>query len=240
MSGIEKNLAPQHHHQAGVALINSRTSIDSRRWTQLLDIAASKSASAQLKFLSILSVGNERRAWLVDDVILLAECKQDPLGHQTEIEQIWFPNGRLRDFRKQAVLSSHADTLDIGELISKPNNPVGESLGTCAVTTNGPNRIDVEVEATRPCLLVMNDKFDPGWSATIRRSGGCLFANVEIHEVNGVMRGVVVPAGSSRITIKYLPLSLLLGGGLTAVGWGSILLSVLWSRRGRRTKSDEG
>ena len=48
-----------------------------------------------------------------------------------------------------------------------------------------------------------------------------------IYEVNGAMRGMVVPKGAHTVTMRYRPVSVYLGGALTLLG---ILIALTVSR----------
>jgi hypothetical protein len=61
-------------------------------------------------------------------------------------------------------------------------------------------------------MVVVSDTFFPGWRAEVDRKPA------KIYEVNGAMRGVVVPAGKHKVTMRYRPFSVYLGAGLTLLG----------------------
>lgn len=66
-------------------------------------------------------------------------------------------------------------------------------------------RLAIEVDATRPGLLVVTDKWDEDWTATVDGE------RAEIARVNGPIRGVIVPEGRSRIEMTYQDDAVLLG-----------------------------
>jgi len=78
-----------------------------------------------------------------------------------------------------------------------------------------PHRIEIAVRAQGRGLLVLSEVYYPGWEATVNG------APAQIHKVNGLLRGVVVPAGNSRVTFRYRPRSVFAGailGFLALVG----------------------
>jgi hypothetical protein len=89
-------------------------------------------------------------------------------------------------------------------------------------TCNGQDRVDLiehlpgrlAIRADLACagMVVLSDSYYPGWSARIDHRP------TAIHQVNGAMRGVVVPPGSHTITMHYRPVSVYLGFALTALG----------------------
>jgi Bacterial membrane protein YfhO len=97
--------------------------------------------------------------------------------------------------------------------------------GRAEVTADHGEQLEVRVAAARPALLVVTDAWHPGWSATVdgRRA--------ELRKVDGVLRGVTVPAGAHRVVMRYRPpgmgASLPLAGlglaGLAALALGGLL-----------------
>jgi uncharacterized membrane protein YfhO len=61
-------------------------------------------------------------------------------------------------------------------------------------------------------IVILSDTFYPGWRARVDH------LPVEIHEVNGAMRGVAVPRGTHTITMRYRPVSVYAGAALTLLG----------------------
>jgi hypothetical protein len=60
-------------------------------------------------------------------------------------------------------------------------------------------RLALEVTAETPSLLVVNDTWAPGWTATVDGVESPLL------RVNGLVRGVVVPAGRHAVEMRYRP-----------------------------------
>jgi hypothetical protein len=72
-----------------------------------------------------------------------------------------------------------------------------------------PEQIEIEAVAAQPGRLVLTDLAYPGWNVTV---DGQPAATVT---VDGMYRGVDVPAGSHRIVWSYAPLSFRLGAGIS-------------------------
>jgi hypothetical protein len=68
-----------------------------------------------------------------------------------------------------------------------------------------PNAIDLTVESDTGGLLILSELDAPGWQAYVNGE------QVETHTVNGILRGVVVPAGTSEVTFRYELRSLRIG-----------------------------
>lgn len=67
------------------------------------------------------------------------------------------------------------------------------------------DRVELSVETSAAGFLVLADVYSEGWHAYVNGK------RVPIHETNGVLRGVAVPAGTSEVMFSYKPLSLRLG-----------------------------
>jgi hypothetical protein len=80
----------------------------------------------------------------------------------------------------------------------------------------------VRVRANMACqgMVVVSDTFYPGWRADIDGQ------SARIYEVNGAMRGVVVPGGAHTLTFRYRPNSAIVGGLLTLIGLASAAVAM--------------
>src|SRR5262249_56145888 len=68
-----------------------------------------------------------------------------------------------------------------------------------------------EVTSTSPGLLVLADLFDRNWKAEIDGRPA------ELLRADGYFRAVAIAPGSHRVAFRYRPLSVWIGGGLSAV-----------------------
>jgi uncharacterized membrane protein YfhO len=95
----------------------------------------------------------------------------------------------------------------------------------------GPSRVVIETRASQPGLAVLSDNWFPGWKATVDGRP------TPIERVDYLVRGVRVPAGRSRIVMRYKPASFTAGLGLSiagvAIALGGVLVLVLRRRRAR-------
>jgi hypothetical protein len=81
--------------------------------------------------------------------------------------------------------------------------PEGE---TARVVVDRGHALDIEATLQRPGLLVLNDTMLAGWTATIDGVSAPLI------EVNGLVRGVWLAAGPHRVSMRYVPPGLVMGG----------------------------
>lgn len=102
----------------------------------------------------------------------------------------------------------------------------GEAPGRIVAATWRPERVRLVVRSAAPGLLVLLDRWYPGWEVTVNGRRALL------RRANGVFRAVEVPAGQADVEFRFRPRSLRIGAGLTALG---LLVSagLLW-RGGRR------
>jgi hypothetical protein len=100
--------------------------------------------------------------------------------------------------------------------------------GKAKIAQENPNRITISVQMETAGLVVLADLWDQGWRAWLDGKP------VPILRTNHAIRGVVVPAGASRLEFRYEPHSLVRGlrlSGLGAVGLLAWMGLARWKRR---------
>lgn len=105
--------------------------------------------------------------------------------------------------------------------------------GTARATHWGRSSAAVTIAADRPGLLVVSQAWSPGWSATVDGRPA------PVVRVDGVVQGVPVPAGRSRVELRYRPPGLIAGGATSALavaGIGAALAVDAGRRRGRQRR----
>ncbi len=160
------------------------------------------------------------RAWIVHDVVTLPSLK-NPTWQQVEDRtvQTWFPRGKLRSFENQAVVE--AETAPG----VKPA-PTGQT-STCEIIRETPACIVLVADLQQPGLLVLSDRYDPGWKATVQ-TGAAAPQHVAVLRTNRVMRGVALPAGRHQIELRYQPAAFRLGALLSIAAWVVLAGACLW------------
>jgi hypothetical protein len=93
------------------------------------------------------------------------------------------------------------------------------------VPGDDPDRLDVDVVAHRPGMLVVSDAWDPGWKATVDGH------NADVQRVDYVMRGVTVGPGTHRVEFRYRPWSFTAGWIVSLAALVALLGALLWWRR---------
>ncbi len=86
--------------------------------------------------------------------------------------------------------------------------------------------MSMDVKTSGTGLLVLSEVYYPGWKATVDGK------TAEISKVDGALRGVVVPAGTSRVVLDYVPSSYYAGAGLSLITAICVLLGwiLLWHK----------
>ena len=91
---------------------------------------------------------------------------------------------------------------------------------------DGRHALDIEAVLHAPGLLVVNDTMLDGWTATVDGVAA------SIVEVNGLVRGVWLEAGTHRVAMRYVPPGLVAGAAISAAALLVIAL-VAWLARRR-------
>ncbi|HYU18952.1 MAG TPA: YfhO family protein [Chloroflexota bacterium] len=97
-----------------------------------------------------------------------------------------------------------------------------------AIVRDDLNEVEIEVDAPKAGLMVLNDTWFPGWR---------VFVNGTEHQVlrvNYGFRGVILPEGPQRVIFEYRPRAFLLGLAITLVTF--VALTVLGASMGARAR----
>jgi uncharacterized membrane protein YfhO len=101
--------------------------------------------------------------------------------------------------------------------------------------TDAPTHVTLRVEAPARGFLVISDSYYPGWHATVDGRP------TPILPANHAFRAVEVPQGISVVDMRFRPISLFVGAGISAttlLGIGVVL--AVSSRRRCRESSPPG
>lgn len=94
------------------------------------------------------------------------------------------------------------------------------------IVREGPTLVELSVTLEKPGLVVLADRFDPGWRATIDD------APAVVLKANKLMRATAVGAGSHRIVYRYDPPSFRLGANLSLMALVALVPLGFWASRG--------
>jgi hypothetical protein len=128
-----------------------------------------------------------------------------------------------RAFTEDVQLLDAARTAGVDDAVS------GSVPGTARIVAERNTRVEVEVRADAPSVLVLTDVFHENWSAVVNGEPA------HLGRVNDVVRGVVVPAGLSVVEFEYRSRERAVG---TVVSWLSlaalVVAAVVWEIVRRR------
>jgi hypothetical protein len=131
------------------------------------------------------------------------------------------------DPSSQAVVEG----LRADDLRAPASSSTSGSIGEARLLTYTPTEIVAQAEMTAPGYLILADRFDDGWRATVDDH------EVPVARANGVERLVAVPAGSHVVRFSYAPYPVYLGlviSGIAALAWLGVLVWAAWLRLGLR------
>ncbi|MBN1285512.1 MAG: YfhO family protein [Anaerolineae bacterium] len=107
----------------------------------------------------------------------------------------------------------------------EPPCDIGGGAGTAEITHYSPNTVTLSVALSTDALVVLSDVFYPGWTADVDG------APAEILRADVALRGVCVPAGAHTVTMRYRPISFILGAGITLGALGILVMAGVQQRR---------
>ncbi len=93
---------------------------------------------------------------------------------------------------------------------------------TITLASYNPNSIAIQTFTSRDNRLLLTDLDYPGWVATIDGN------RVPITKIEGLFRAVDVPSGKHEVRFDYRPLSVLVGGTISALTLIAMLLAVVF------------
>ena len=119
----------------------------------------------------------------------------------------------------------HEVLLDRSPSESSPRSSA-QPLLVARLTEDRPERLVAEVTSSLPGFLVLTDLWYPGWIAEVDGK------RTEIRRADGYFRAVPLAAGTHRVVFRYRPLSVLVGGGISAAA----ILAMVIAAAGRPPK----
>ena len=90
-----------------------------------------------------------------------------------------------------------------------------------------PDRVEVAIVVPTAAILVIDDAWYPGWTATVNGSDAAVF------RANYLSRGVIVPAGASRVVLEFHPPGYRLELALFALGLIALVVGLKLAPRPR-------
>jgi hypothetical protein len=154
------------------------------------------------------------RAWLVHEATQVAPGEALPL----------LADGAV-DPRQSVLLET------VPPALAAPADPTAEAA---RVVAQEPDRLELQVTAEAPALLVLSEVWDPGWRATV--SG----VPTPVLLANHALRALPIPPGQHAVVLTYAPPLLHLGLAISGATLVGLVAAALWmGRRPARTQSEE-
>ncbi|WP_348632948.1 YfhO family protein [Mesorhizobium sp. M00.F.Ca.ET.216.01.1.1] len=167
----------------------------------------------------VLKLGNSATVRKINENLSVAKLRTKPGGLAWLVREVrsaptdiaaqivrtgMFPNGQPFDPDTVALVGGIAPKLD-----SVPA-PVGQTGKVTPLSEDGA-RLSLRVDASSRSFLFLSRSYHPGWVAYVNGE------KVPLYRANAAFQGVVVPAGTSEVTLILDPLSLKLGGLISLI-----------------------
>lgn len=109
--------------------------------------------------------------------------------------------------------------------------PDNRFFAPATISRYTPNEIRIEADLPGNGLLVLGDPWTPGWMADVDGQ------SAPVLRVDGVLRGVILSAGSHIVTFYFRPLALIVGLAVTALTLLICVVMVISDRLKRKNLS---
>jgi hypothetical protein len=213
---LKRNLAAYSLGQFhGIANVNMPGSINTRDMERLNAMIEALAPAKRPAFLAAMSVQ------YVSSLPVLEYAGLTPIHTRTSPKDAnWYKveSALPRAYIANRIISGLSaqelegrmlhDGLEPGQALLENAIDIPTEVGSYEVTMlrYAPMEIQLEVRAgLAKKLLVLNDTYDKDWQASINDQP------TEIYRVNQFVRGVVVPAGVSKVVFVYRPASVMVG-----------------------------
>jgi hypothetical protein len=89
--------------------------------------------------------------------------------------------------------------VDPGAAPELPELSEAAATGSAQLVALSPDEVQLQLEATRPALVILSDRFDPGWAVEVDGLSRKLL------RADGIFRAVEVTAGRHQVRFRYRP-----------------------------------
>lgn len=125
----------------------------------------------------------------------------------------------VRVGRNPAEDIRHID-LESSALVDAPLQLDGGPPGTVRIVGQWPGRIEVDVDCASRQLLIVSQRYQPGWRATVADT------RLSVIRVNGDFLGIPLGAGRGRLVLEFAPAARTVGGWISLVGMALAAVAV--------------
>jgi hypothetical protein len=133
------------------------------------------------------------------------------LENQNVLPRAWIVHSAVELDSTTALQQINAGSIDpattatVEQTPPSMSAPADATSETVSVIDYSPDRVTVQATAASDGMLVLSDVYDPNWKVNVDGK------STELYVVNGVLRGVSLPAGTHTISFSYEPDSLRYG-----------------------------
>lgn len=165
-------------------------------------------------------IHHQRRAYAVSKVYELANFKEMISAIQAPGANFLFPEQFASCLANDLLANNRAKTSSSPVKLQDFNKDDKDFERIKKFQDSG-SFVEIETESVDPCVLVLQDQFYPGWTASIDG------LRTEILRANVFSRAVAVPSGKHTVRFVYEPFSLFVGvvlSALTGIIYASVLI----------------
>ncbi|WP_292168522.1 YfhO family protein, partial [Mesorhizobium sp.] len=181
---------------------------------QRLELTNSENGAIYPLNLGVLKLGNSVTIHDVSENLSVAKLRTAPSGLAWLVGQVrsvptdiaartvrtgTFPNGQPFDPDVVALVDGVAPNLG-------PAPTSAGEIGKVTSISEDDAHLSLRVDAPSRSFLFLSRSYHPGWMAYVNGK------KVPVYRTNAAFQGIVVPAGTSDVTLTLAPLSLKLGG----------------------------
>ncbi len=178
------------------------------------------------------------RAWVVHDVETMSEvASRTPGAMRKRTEQVLFPEGKPRDWRRMAVIETDEPLAPVPEMLPDNGAAARGAPERVEIVHEDPLCVEIDADLERAGVVVLADLWYPGWELTVHSDDASRRA--PILRANRVMRGAALSAGHHRLVFRYRPTSVFLGATISGFAVAGLCAAAVISRR-RRVRSATG
>jgi hypothetical protein len=157
-----------------------------------------------------------------------AEWKQVALGASADavylnpnpLPRVRFPEKIRSGTPEEAIAALIDPDLSNESVVVGADRPISNGSGEAQIIHDGFETVEIQVQCSKGGVLVLADRWAPGWHVTVDGNPAHGFA------VDHLFRGVVVESGSHRVTWHYDPPGFWLGVWLS--GMGFFIIACTW------------
>lgn len=184
-------------------------------------LAKNTSEISSKSHLSGLSNTNSFQAVFIDKSVTVYENLQ-------VLDRAYFVS-KLRFVKNNEELGKLLDDKDYDPTVEAVaigyNLVTSLTRGTVVSILHQDNIVKIDTQSTGEGFLVLADAYDPGWNVYINKK------KEKIYQVNGDLRGVLVPAGRNEIIFKYQPKSFMIGLTLSVFAVCLLFLQFIFTKK---------